>query len=119
MAGTKRIPIHRQAAQQITPQAVRLFAQLERARRARARAADCTLNKYNLCSGQCRACCDWWDAHAVLHSEMKMRPWIWPMVPRCPYPPNSANAKAWKPSTEQRELYDLLVEARRAAVALN
>jgi hypothetical protein len=51
MAGTKRVPLHRQATQQITPQAVRLFAQLERARRARARAADCTVAKSGIAKG--------------------------------------------------------------------
>jgi hypothetical protein len=120
MAGTRRTPINRQAVQaSITPAAVEIFRLLERAKRARKRATDCTLNKYNLCSGQCRACCDWWNAHDALHSEMKLRPWVWPCVPRCPYPPNTPPARAWRPSVGQQELYAALVEASHAAVAIN
>jgi hypothetical protein len=114
---TNRTPIARPALTMITPRAIELFSELERSRRARKHAVDCTISEQGLCTANCRACRLWWDAHAALHTELRLRPWVWPCLPRNPYPPGSPGAREWRPGTEQEELRDLLNAARRAAVA--
>jgi hypothetical protein len=115
MPGTKRIPIHRQAAgPQVTLRAIELFREMERARRARKRAVGCTITKHGYCTGDCRACCAWDAAHDQLHSELKLRPWQWPCLPYNPFPPNSPEARAWRPGGAQQKLQDLLNEARQS-----
>jgi hypothetical protein len=113
---TNRTPIQRPALTMISPRALALFAELERARRARLRAVDCTISEQGLCTTDCRACRAWSDAHNQLHVELRLQPWQWPCFPRNPYPPGSPKAREWRPSAEQKELWDLLTEARRAAV---
>jgi hypothetical protein len=117
MSGTKRTPIERRSAVQITPRALELFAESERARRARRRATDCTIGEYGHCTGDCRACSRWWDLQDELHTELRMELWQWPCIPKNPYPPGSPRARAWRPGTEQKELRDLLDKARRVAAA--
>jgi hypothetical protein len=90
---------------------------LERSRRARLHAVDCTISEQGLCKSACRACRQWWDLHNQLHVELRLKPWQWPCIPRNPYPPGSPAAREWRPGTEQEELRSLLIEARRAAVA--
>jgi hypothetical protein len=115
MAGTRRTPLNRQATGPvITPHAVELFIELERARRARQRATDCTVSKYGHCSAECGACELWWAAHGELCSELRLPPWAWPALPRCPFPPNSDAAKTWRPGEQQKKLQDQLEAARRA-----
>ena len=117
MPGTKRIPIARQATpQQLTPHAIELFAELERARRARQRSVmvDCTITKHGHCTGDCRLCQRWDDLHDQIHRELKLRPWQWPCLPCNPFPPNSARARAWRPGGEQQALYEVLDAARRS-----
>jgi hypothetical protein len=115
MPGTKRNPIRRPAVQPVSPRALELYAELRRAMRARQRATDCTLSEYGHCTAECRACEAWWDAHNALHSELKLKPWLWPCLPRCPYPLGTPRARAWRPSDAQRELQDQLEAARKAA----
>jgi hypothetical protein len=115
MSGTQRTPLVRRSAVPISPHAIELFAELERARRARRRAVDCTIAESGYCTTNCRACRAWFDAHAALHSELHLPPWEWPCLPRNPYPPGSPKARDWRPGTEQKELWDFLNEARRAA----
>jgi len=114
---TNRTPIARRPAVQITPRALDLFAELERARRARRRAVDCTIAETGYCTTNCRACRLWFDAHAELHAELRLKLWQWPCLPKNPYPPGSPNARDWHPGTEPQELWNLLNEARQAAVA--
>ncbi len=114
---TNRTPIQRPALTMISPRAIELFAELERARRARRRATDCTISEFGLCKAECRACEAWWDAHDALHTELRLPPWQWPCIPRNSYPPGSPKARDWRPSAEQKELWDLLTEARRATAA--
>jgi hypothetical protein len=118
MPGTRRTPIARQAARPlITPRAIELFAELERARRARALAVDCSVSKHGYCATRhCRVCQRWLDLHAELHTELRLPPWAWPCLPRNPYPPGSPEAKKWRPGDAQKKLQDLLNEARRAAI---
>jgi hypothetical protein len=114
MPGTRRTPLFRQATpQQLTPRAIKLFVELERARRARKHVDDCTVTKHGLCTGDCAACLKWDDLHDQIHRELKLRPWEWPCLPYCPYPPNSPAAMAWRPGGSQRALYEVLDEARR------
>jgi hypothetical protein len=120
MSGTKRTVIGRPAVAQITPHAIEIFGELERARRARRNAVDCKIGEQQgFCSAvsECRACRRWWDCQEKLHVELGMPLWFWPCVPRNPFPPASANARAWRPDQQKKELYDLLREARRAATA--
>jgi hypothetical protein len=114
MPGTKRTPIARQPMpQQITPRAIALFTQLERARRAR-KHADCIDTKQGLCSGECAVCELWYDLHDQIHRELRFRPWQWPCLPFNPYPPNSPGWMAWRPGGARQALYEVLHEARRA-----
>jgi hypothetical protein len=119
MSGTKRTPLERRSATQITPKAIELFRELERAKRARRRAIDCRISEHGCCSSvsECRACSRWWDLHNELHIELALPPWRWPAIPKNPFPPNSRDAREWRPNTEQRELWNLLDAARRAATA--
>jgi hypothetical protein len=115
---TNRTPIERPTLTTISLRAIELFGELERARRARKNATDCKLGgPQDFCKAECRACRLWWDAHAALHTELGLEPWNWPALPHCPLPPGSGRARAWRPGTEQKKLYDLLREARRAANA--
>jgi hypothetical protein len=114
--GTKRNPIRRLLVQPVSLRALELYGTLRRAARARRRATDCTISKYGRCTAECCACEAWSGAHAELHSELRLAPWIWPCLPRCPWPPGSAAAKKWRPSDAQRELQDQLEAARRAAI---
>jgi hypothetical protein len=117
MSGTLRTPISRRSVQpQITPRALELFVEMERATRARRRADGCSVSTYSgYCTTDCRACWKWFDLHSELHIELRLRPWQWPCLPRNPYPPGSPEADDWQPGEEQQELWELLDEARRAA----
>jgi hypothetical protein len=118
MSGTRRTPLARLPGVQITPRAIELFTEMERATRARRRAVGCTITEYGLCkTDKCGACRRWWDAHNKLCTELALPPWQWPVIPRNPYPPNSAMARDWQPGTEQQALWNLLDKARRGAAA--
>jgi hypothetical protein len=117
MSGTRRVPLARPPAVKITPRALDLFVEMERARRARRRADDCAIDAPSgYCTTDCRACRAWWDAHAALQEELRLPPWQWPCLPRNPYPPGSPKAREWRAGTEQKDLWDFLNKARRAAV---
>jgi hypothetical protein len=103
MPGTRRVPLARQVAGPIiTPKAIEIYAELQRVARARRRATDCTISKFSKCSG-CRTCETWWDLQDALHRELGLPVWIWPCVPRNPYPPGSLEARAWRPSPTQQK----------------
>ena len=116
MSGTRRVPISRQATVQISPRAIALFEATEKAR-LRRRAASCIANEYGVCRMECAPCRAWGDAHNELHLELRARPWQWPLLPVCPYPPGSAKAKGWEPSGDELLLWQELERARRAALA--
>jgi hypothetical protein len=114
---TNRTPIERPVLAKISPRAIELFAELERARRARRHAEDCTVGEQGFCrTDRCGACRRWWDVHGDVHEELGLYPWQWPCLPRNPYPPGSPKARDWRPAAEQEELQNLLKQARRAAV---
>jgi hypothetical protein len=116
MSGTRRTPIARRSTEpQITPTAIELFKQIERAGRARKKTVGCTIAETSgYCTAECRACRQWYDLHTELHAELRFKPWVWPCLPRNPYPPNSAAAAAWRPGSDQQALWDQLDAARRA-----
>jgi hypothetical protein len=114
---TNRTPIQRPAQTIISPKALELFAELERARRARLHDDGCEVRESGMCKCECVACERWWSAYNELHEELGLDPWQWPAIPQCPFPPGSPAARDWRPDAESQALYDLLKEARRAAAA--
>ena len=91
---------------QIIPRALELFVEMERATRARRRADGCSVSTHSrYCTTDCPACRKWFDLHAELHTELRLRPWQWPCLPRNPYPPGSPEADNWRPGEEQQELW--------------
>src|SRR6266536_602151 len=106
MPGTRREPLRRPAVQQISARAVEIYAELRRAARARRRAADCSVSRHGHCNAECAACRAWWDAHDALCTEIRLPPWQWPCVGRCPFPPGSPRARKWRPGGAQRELQE-------------
>lgn len=118
MSGTKRIPIARRPGLQISPQAVKLFEALERARHQR-RAASCIVgdSPAGYCSADCAACRSWYALHNELHVELGLKPWQWLCLPRNPYPPGSSKSRKWRPEdpgSEPLALWRLLDEASAA-----
>jgi hypothetical protein len=115
VSGTKRTPIGRKASLQISARALQLFEQVERARRRR-RAATCEIGVYGQCVMTCAPCRAWLDAHDELHQELGLRPWEYPCLPVCPFPPGSVKAKGWERSGPELELWQRLeIERRRVA----
>jgi hypothetical protein len=117
MSRTKRIPIARQSALQVSPRAIELFEAMERTAKQR-NARDCIGDDDSdsgYCKSECDACDAWYDLHADLHSELGLKPWQWPCLPRNPYSPGSAQARNWRsqPDSEQSQRWRLLDEARR------
>src|SRR5262245_59547049 len=114
-----RTPLYRSTVEpRITPPALEIFAEIERARKSRRRALDCRVRSAaGYCDTSCNACRRWYDLHKQLHTALGLPVWIWPCVPRCPFPPGSDGARAWRPDGDQQALWDLLNEARRATHA--
>ena len=115
MSHTKRTPIARQATLRVSPRAIALFEQLERARRRR-RAATCIVgdSPAGYCSSECAACRTWYDLNDELHQELGLKPWQL-CLPRNPYPPGTPASRNWRPDPdgEEQALWQLLNEARR------
>jgi hypothetical protein len=74
MSGTRRTPLARRPAVQITPRAVELFAAMGRLR--------CTCAPPPPERASCPGCQRWYDLHAELHAELGCKPWEWPCVAR-------------------------------------
>jgi hypothetical protein len=120
---SKRKPISRPPALQITPLAISLFTELA--------AISCTCaprdwgGKYWE-DKQCAGCERWYELHARLHDELRCRPWEWPCIQspkaKCPYPPGSPAAHSWRPNERAQQMWQALVgaarEARRTKAAL-
>jgi hypothetical protein len=115
VSGTKRTPIARAATQQISPRALALFERTEVAR-GQGCAATCVANEYGVCRMEgCPPCEDWGNAHSELHAELHLKPWFWPCLPLCPFPPGSAKFQGWRPSKAEWDLWQTLEKARRVA----
>ena len=114
MSGTRRVPLARRSAAQITPAAMEAF------RRIRSLEAQCTCLPRDW-EGEywkhepCPACDEWWTQQGILCSELALKPWHWPAVehPQAenPYPERSAAASSWRPNVEARALWRVLDEA--------
>ena len=116
MVGTKRVPIARQANLQVTPRALELFEQVEKARRQR-RAARCIVGPYGHCRGDCTPCRSWYELQDQLHVELGLKPRFWPCVPCNPFPPGSLAARDWSPEGAPLQLWQTLERGRQAAEA--
>jgi hypothetical protein len=111
MSGTRRVPLARRSAAQITPAALDAF------RRIRLLETQCTClprdwqgeyGKHEPCS----ACDAWWTQQGILCRELALKAWHWPAVehPQAenPYPEGSAAAERWHPNVEARSRWRLL-----------
>src|SRR5262245_42848165 len=86
---TKRVPISRGGVRTVTPRAIEAFRKMQHVWQA------CTCPHRQPCA----ACEEWWQAHSVLHRELRLPSWWWPAVEppdaECPYPAGSEAAKWW------------------------
>ena len=120
---SKRRPLARPPALQITPLAVNLFTEMA--------AISCTCaprdwdGKY-WGQDQCAGCKRWWELHAQLHDELRCRPWEWPCIQspeaESPYPAGTPAAQNWRPNERAQHMWRMLEQAaretRRTKVAL-
>jgi hypothetical protein len=110
---SKRKPLNRPPALQITPLAIRLFIEMK--------GISCACaprdwgGKYwvhEQCAGRKR----WWELHARLHEELRCRPWEWPCIQspeaECPYPPGSPAALSRRPTERAQQMWQALAGGR-------
>jgi hypothetical protein len=105
---TKRTPIVRHQRAKITPEALAAFRAMQRLER------QCT------CKGgdhDCPACAQRAEQHSILHRELRLEPWEWPVYGR----PDDANPlqdgsdNPDPPATDAVARYQALVTASEAA----
>ena len=122
MSGTKRTPIARQPALQVSPRAVALFVAIERTQRQR-NAADCVPDTSGsgsgYCAFECASCKERARLDNELWGELMLKPWNWPCLDYNPYPPGSPRSRKWRPDPdcEQHALWQLLDEAKQNCAA--
>ena len=122
MSRTRRVPIARQPALQISARAVELFEAMEQADRRR-NAADCIDDDSGSGSGYCKRecvhCKAWGRLYAELDRELNLLPWQWPVIETNPFAPGSERSKRWRPNpnSEGMAQWRLLDAARKAARA--
>jgi hypothetical protein len=118
MSHTKRVPIARQPAMQISAKAIALFDAMEQATRQRT-ALSCVNHDHGsgsgYCSADCAACSRWYDAMGDLHDELALAPWQWPVFSRNPYCPGTPRAKTWRMGDRSQAMWDLLDAASKQA----
>ena len=85
MSGTRRTPLVRRPAVQVTPRAVDLYIAMGKLK--------CTCPPPALKRSTCPGCERWWDLHADLHSELAAKPWEWPVAAR--KSPKRAGSPTW------------------------
>jgi hypothetical protein len=108
MSGTRRTPLARRTAVQITPRAVELFVAMGKLR--------CTCAPPSPKRSPCPGCQRWYDLHTELHSELAARPWQWPCVAR--QGPKRAGSPAWNETfAATMALLDEAVRRRAAVVS--
>jgi hypothetical protein len=113
---SKRKPLDRPPALQITLLAINLFTEMA--------AISCTCaprdwdGKYWE-HEQCAGCERWWELHGRLHDELRCRPWQWPCIEHpnsvCPYPEGSYAAQSWRPNEAARHMWRTLEQVAREA----
>jgi hypothetical protein len=74
MSGTRRVPLVRRPAVQITPRAIDLYAAMGKLK--------CTCPPPSPTRSPCPGCERWADLHDDLHRELGAKPWEWPVVAR-------------------------------------
>jgi hypothetical protein len=107
MSGTRRTPLARRSAVQITPQAIELFVAMSKLR--------CTCPSPKPPTREpCPGCARWYDLHADLHDELRLEPWQWPCVAR--QSPKRAGSTCWNDDIAARmALLKEAAKARRAS----
>jgi hypothetical protein len=108
MSGTRRVPLARRPAVQITAEAVRLFAAMAKLR------CTCPSPKPPT-QGPCPGCQQWYDLHDELHRELGCKPWEWPCVAR--QSPKRAGSPTWNEDIAARMAMLREAVRRRAAAA--
>jgi hypothetical protein len=107
MSGTRRVPLVRRPAVQITSRAIDLYVAMGKLR--------CTCPSPSAKRSPCRGCERWYDLHDELHTELQCKPWEWPCVAR--QSPKRAGSTCWNENIAATMM--LLKEAvRRRAAAL-
>jgi len=116
---TKRVPIRPPGGgKRISAAAIVAFRQMERLELQ----CECPPRdgKYWERPKACAACEQWWDQHAILHRELQLEPWYWPVYQHPdagpPYPEGSPAGKSWKPDLEGQARYRMLKAAADEAV---
>jgi hypothetical protein len=109
MSGTRRTLLARHSVPQISPRAAALFAAMGRLR--------CTCPQPKPPTQEpCSGCARWYDLHADLHVELRLKPWEWPCVAR--QNPKRAGSTCWNEDIADRmAMLDEAVAGRRAAAA--
>jgi hypothetical protein len=74
MSGTRRTPLARRSAVQITPRAIDLYVAMGKLK--------CTCPPPSPGRTLCPGCQRWYDLHAELNAELRCKPWEWPCVAR-------------------------------------
>jgi hypothetical protein len=106
MAGTRRTPLDRPAAQRISERAVDLFIAMGKLRCACVPGAP----SWPCCAG----CEKWDDLHSDLHKELRCEPWEWPCVARSS-PKHAGSAMMNDEIAARMVMLQEAVKARRAA----
>jgi hypothetical protein len=110
MSGTRRTPLARPPAVQITPRAIYLFVAMGKLR--------CTCAPRDW-SGKywehqpCAGCARWYDLHDELNDELRCEPWEWPCVAR--QSPKRAGSTCWNEDIAARMALLKAAARRRAA----
>jgi hypothetical protein len=105
MSGTRRVPLVRRSAVQITPRAVELFVAMSKLR--------CTCLPPSPTREPCSGCRRWFDLHDALHEALQCEPWEWPCVSR--QGPRRAGSTCWNEAIAARMA--MLQEAARRPAA--
>jgi hypothetical protein len=74
MSGTRRVPLARRPAVQITPRAIELYMAMGKLK--------CTCPPPSPKRSTCPGCERWYDLHDELHWELQCKPWEWPCIAR-------------------------------------
>jgi len=107
MSGTRRTPLARRPTTQVTERAVELFVEMAKLR------CSCPSPK-RVTQGPCLGCAAWYDLHADLHDELKLKPWQWPCAAR--ESPKHAGSTCWNYEIAARmALLKDAAKARRTA----
>jgi hypothetical protein len=107
MSGTRRTPLERRLAVQITPRAIDLFVAMSK--------LHCTCAPRDW-SGkywehqECPGCERWYDLHGELNDALACEPWQWPCVARAS--PSRAGSTCWNEDIAARMA--MLREAAKA-----